>query len=156
MRIFGAAAVRGEAASVQWLRRSDPPLLGAVTGTGAVGKVSCRRPHEAEGFVLDPVGDDVDDVALLLDLAVDRDHRGGKDGPAIFLVRRCQMMMLAMPLSSSMGDEGDVAGAGTLADEDDAGKADPAAVLIRLSAAQGAEPRRSSSGRTKLSGWARR
>ena len=80
-------------------------------------------------MILEPVGDDMDDVALALDGAVDGDHRRRHHDPALRLE-------LALPQDdvgdSGLvldGDEGDVALARPLADQDQAGDQDLRAVL---------------------------
>src|SRR5688572_11566682 len=106
--------------------------FGAVAGSGAVGEVELADGAEQDGFILDPVGDDVDDVAFLLHLAGDADHRRGQHGSAIFLVEALPDDNVGDATLVLEGDEGDVALAGTLTDQDDAREAHLAAVLDPL------------------------
>src|SRR5688572_15331432 len=99
-------------------------VFGAVAGVGAVGEVLVADGAEQEGFVLDPVGDDVDDVAFLLPLAGTRNHRRGQNTTGIFLAGALPDDALGDAAFALDGEEGAVAVAGALADQDDAGEAD--------------------------------
>ena len=101
---------------------------GAVAGAGAVRELALADGAQEEGFVLDAVGDDVDDVAFLLDLTDDTDHRRRQDDAPELLVEALPDDDVGDAALVLDRDEGDIAGAGPLADEDDAGEADPAAV----------------------------
>ena len=85
-----------------------------------------------------------------------RDHRRRHDDPALRLEHALPEDDVGDAGLVLDGDEGDVALARPLADEDDAGDARPwRPSLIWRGRRSGRSPRRSSSGRRKASGWAR-
>ena len=84
--------------------------------------------------ILEPLGDDVGNLALALQRAADCDHRRGQDDPAVSLRKCAASDSIGDAGLVLQGDEGDVALAGALADQDDAGDMDLVAVLEVLEA----------------------
>ena len=76
--------------------------------------------------ILEPVGDDVDDLAFALHDAPDADHRRRHDDPPLRLEAALPDDDVGDAGLVLDGEEGDVARAGPLADEDDPGDLDPA------------------------------
>ena len=104
-------------------------MFGFVASAGGGGEVAVADLAEEGGQVLEALGDDVGDAGFLLDLAVDGDHAGGEDEAALAFEDAGPEDEVGDAGFVLDGDEHDAfCGAGFLADEDEAGDDDAAAV----------------------------
>src|SRR4051812_26635187 len=87
--------------------------------------------------ILEPLGDDVDDLAFALQDAVYRDHRRGEDDAALALEDALPDDRIGDSGLVLQREEGDIALARPLPDQDDAGDKNPGAVLQRSEASGG-------------------
>src|SRR5690606_4468166 len=126
-----AAIPAGEQSGPGWRRlaRIAAAILRRVGRAVAVRKGQLADPGEPWRQILQPRADDMDHLALLLELAVDGDHRAGEDDPAMRLEDALPGERIGDAGLVLQRDEGDIALARPLADQHDAGDADRVAIL---------------------------
>jgi hypothetical protein len=108
-----------------------PSLIAAGVGDGE-GFVALADAAQHGGQVRQVFGDDVDDIAFLLQLAAAGDHAGGQHEAALFFEYRGPEDQVGVAGFVLDGDEQHAPGApGTLADQDDAGDFQALAVADR-------------------------
>lgn len=89
--------------------------------------------REQRGKIIEPLGDDVDDAALALDLPAHPDHRGAKHNPAMLLEDvgpYDQVRDFSLVLERDEHDA--LGGAWLLPDQHDAREVDPSTILDGL------------------------